>query len=217
MQRGDDPIDLGVTVERRPIPGSWKVAPVGEQAAGAAEPVDRPAGVIAGKAAEPAAAAQCAPCALRRIPQRLLKPRAERPPIDAVGLRLGQHDEQRIDARLHGALAQQLGAEPVNSIDVRFLERFEREVQSVANLASRRVGALLFQLFAKPQLELARRLFSEGDGDDLDHGGAPGREDPKDAVHQLGGLAGACCRLDDQRVVEILGDGAAGIVIVLHR
>ena len=55
--------------------------------------------------------------------------RAERLVEQPLRLRLGQHREQRIDARLDRTLAQQLGAEAVNGADVRFLERLQRLVQ----------------------------------------------------------------------------------------
>ena len=46
-----------------------------------------------------------------------------------IGLRLGQDGKQRIDARFDGTFANQLGAEAVNRVDVRFLEPLERLVE----------------------------------------------------------------------------------------
>ena len=52
--------------------------------------------------------------------------------VEAVRLRLGQHREQRIDARLDRPLAQQLGAEPVDRVDVRFFERRRARARAAA-------------------------------------------------------------------------------------
>ena len=77
----------------------------------------------------------------------------------------------------------------------------------VAALAAR-AGPLEF--LAQPQLQLAGRLLAEGHGDDLDRSSrAPGRDQRDDPLDQLGGLAGAGRRLDDQRGVEVVGDAPA--------
>jgi hypothetical protein len=46
-------------------------------------------------------------------------------------LRLGEDRKQRIDARFDRPLAQQLGAEAVDRVDVGFLERFERVLETL--------------------------------------------------------------------------------------
>src|SRR6266849_8488577 len=115
MERRDVTVDLTGVIEGRPLPRMRKIAPLGEHAAGAAQAVDRAAATVAAedrRARPPERALQ----ALGRIAQRLLEPRAERPRVQTVGLRLGQDGEQRIDARLDGTLAQQLGAESVNGV-----------------------------------------------------------------------------------------------------
>ena len=145
----------------------------------------------------------------RRILQRLLQPRAERAIVETIRLRLGQHGEQRIDARLDRPLAQQLRAEAVNRVDVRFLERLEGFFQQPAYLVIRRHGALLLQPFPEPQLQLAGGLLGERHGDDLLHRRAPGREHAQDAIDELRRLAGAGRSLDDERVVEVFDDRTA--------
>ena len=97
----------------------------------------------------------------------LLQPAAERFVEQPLGLGLGEHGEQRIDPRLDRALAQQLGAEPVDRADVRFFEARERLVErdrrtsTFSGVRARRVECL-----AQTQLQLAGRLLGEGDGDD---------------------------------------------------
>ena len=136
MQRRDEPIDLRAAVERRPIPGVREVARLGQRPAGAAQAIDRPAAVAAAAERRRARPAQRAAQSFGRVLQRLLQPRAERAAVDAVRLRLGEDGEQRIDARFDRPLAQQLGAEAVDGVDVRFLERLERLFEPVADRGS---------------------------------------------------------------------------------
>ena len=63
-------------------------------------------------------------------------------------------------------------------------------------------GPLAIEPFAQSQLEFARGLLREGDGDNLVDRGASFREDPHDPAHELGRLAGAGGGFDDQRLVE---------------
>ena len=214
MQRRNKAIDLAAAVKRWPIPRAGKVARLGEASAGAAQTIDRPAGIE--RAARPP---QRTAHAIGWTLQHFLEPGAERARIDAVRLRLSQHREHRIDARLDRPLAQQLGAKPVDGVDVRFLEFLERQFQPhthdvVRGLGS--VGAVLLEFFAQPQLQLASRLLRERDGDDLAHGRATGREHTQDAVHQLRRLAGPGGRLDDQRIVEIVRDRAPRLRVLHH-
>ena len=84
----------------------------------------RSIGVSSRVAAEPLPdrSPERAPHAFGRRLQLRLDPGPERLVEQPLRLRFGQDREQRIDARLDRTLAQQLGAEPVNGADVRFLE-----------------------------------------------------------------------------------------------
>ena len=119
-------------------------------------------------------------------------------------------DEQRIDPRFDGPFTQQLGAEAMDGVDVRFFERLERRLRARRRTAARpRRARVPLQLLAQPQLQLPRGLLGERDGDDLSILRAAGREHPQDPAHQLGRLAGAGGRFDDQRVVEIVARSRA--------
>ena len=117
--------------------GARKVAPLGQRAAGAAQPIDRTVAV--------AAAAETPAALVRRSARRrpsggscsasCSQARNARV-VQAVRLRLGEHREQRIDARFDRPLAQQLGAEAVDGVDVRFLERLERVLEPLPHVAS---------------------------------------------------------------------------------
>ena len=145
--------------------------------------------------------------AFGRILQRLLEPGAEGARVQPVGLRLGQHGEERIDARLDRPLAEQFRAEAVDGVDVRLLERLERVLETRRRARRSACGrdrrALLLERLAQAQLQLAGGLFGERHGDDLVHRRAAGREHAEDAVDELGRLAGAGRGFDDERVVEI--------------
>src|SRR5437867_873653 len=145
MERVDQPIDLGRPVEGGPAPGAGKVSPFGKSAACVSQPIDWAVRVAAAGKRGRARATERAPETLWRILQRFLEPGVKRPPIQAVGLRLGQDSEERIDVPFDGALPQQIRAEPVDRIDVRFLESLERELESCPNLVVRRFGALFFE------------------------------------------------------------------------
>ena len=143
-----------------------------------------------------------------------MEPCPESAGIQPIGLRLGQHPEQRVHARFHGPLAEQVGAKSVDGIDVRLLERLERMFEALSDLlvGRRATGdrrTLVFERLAQAQLELAGSLFRERHGDDPGHRRAARREDPQDAVDQFGRLARSGGRLDDERVVEGLDDGPA--------
>ena len=53
-------------------------------------------------------AAQRPPHAVSRRQQLAVQPRPEHLVVDALGLRFGQHDEERVDSRFDGPLAQQV-------------------------------------------------------------------------------------------------------------
>ena len=132
MKRLHEPIDRRPAIERRAGPGPREVAPFGEHTAGVAQAIDRSVGVAA-----EAAPSQGAPNPFRRIGERLLEPRSKRARVEAVGLGLRQHDEQRIDRRLDRAFAKQFRAKSVNRIDARFFERGERQLEARTFVAVR--------------------------------------------------------------------------------
>ena len=115
------PPDLGLAVERRARPRLRKVAPLGEEAAGGAQAVDRAAALGGDAEGGHARAPQRPPQPLGRLRERLLQPRAEGARVETIRLNVGEHGEQRIDARFDRTLAQQLGAETVNRVHVRLL------------------------------------------------------------------------------------------------
>src|SRR3954471_16700268 len=118
MHGGDQPIDGCVTIERWAEPRAREIARFSQRTPGTAKAVDRP---VAGEAGvltragcgKSGAAAQRAADALGRILQHLLNPAAKRPRVEAIGLRLGEYGEQRVDAGFDRALAEQLGAASV--------------------------------------------------------------------------------------------------------
>jgi len=63
------------------------------------------------------------------VAQLLVQPRQKHLIEDSIRLRIRQDRERRIDARLHGPLAEQIGAEGVNGADVRFFKVVHRGIQ----------------------------------------------------------------------------------------
>ena len=103
----------------------------------------------------------------------------------------------------------------MNRIDVGFLERFERVLESLTNdFVLPRPGPVLLESFAQSQLELARRFLGEGDRDNLGHGRAPRFEHAQNPVHELGRFTCAGRRFDHERVVEVFHDRTTGRLIV---
>ena len=205
VELGQRLLDLSLALERRPRPGGGEVAPLRELPGRLAQAID---GAVLAAEGRYDASARRTPS--RRVGQLLLQPAVERLVEEPRRRRFGEHREQRIDARLDRPLAQQLGAEAVDGADVRFLESLERSSSRV-----RRVGigagirARPLEPLAQPQLQLAGRLLGERDRDDLADVRAPLGQDREDPVDELGRLAGAGRRFDDQRVVEAAGDGLA--------
>ncbi len=125
----DEMIDPRRTIERRPQPRPREVAHFGKRATGISQPIDRavsgePRCLPRTSRGEPGAAAKRAADALGRVLQRLLHPAAKCARIQPVGLHVGEHREQRIDARLDRPLAEEFGAKSVDRVDVRFFEMF---------------------------------------------------------------------------------------------
>ena len=158
-----------VAIERVAPPRAAEVAPFGQLARGAPQPIDR--GAVGRRVAavrRPDAAPERTPHTLGRILEPLVQPAAERVGEQPLGARLGQHVEQRIHPRFHRTLAQEVGAEAVDRADVRFLEALDRIRQVRAWTCG--IGCPLarrFQLLPDAQLQLAGRLLGEGHGDDL--------------------------------------------------
>src|SRR5438132_1279925 len=167
MERADKPIDLSLSIERRATPRRGKVAPLGEHASGSAQSVDRTVAFACAVERGRARPAERAAEPLRRILQRLLQPLAKRAGVEAASLGLGQDSEQRIDTRFHRPLAQKLGAEAVNGIDLRFLQMFERVFERLPNVGICAVRTSAFELFANSKLQLSRRFLRERDRNDL--------------------------------------------------
>ena len=217
MQFRDEAVDVTVAIERAPGPLRREVAPVRQRERRAAQAIDRTIRRRARAGTEESrrggGAAERAADAFGRIRELLLQPRAERLVEQPLGLRLGEHGEQRIDTRLDRTFAQQVGAEPVNRADVGLFEIRERRIERFARDGVLRAPPLPLERFAQPQLQLARRFFRERDRHELSDARPSGRQDPQDAIDQLGRFAGARRGLDDERVVEVSGDRIAGGLI----
>src|SRR5438046_6732168 len=100
MERGDESSNLSFAIERRPPPRRGKVAPFGERASRAAQPIDRPVAHTGALESDPARAAERPPHAVRWILQSVLKPRLERARIQTGSLRFGEHVERSEERRV---------------------------------------------------------------------------------------------------------------------
>ncbi len=146
---------------RRQAPG--EVAPLGQLARGIADAVHRTVFGAARRSLRPHAAPQRPAQSLRRIFQLLVQATTGTLRRTAARARLGEHLEQRIDARFDRTLAQQVGTEAVNGADVGLLEPLNRVGEVLLHV---RLGSALpqaFQLLADSQLQLAGRLLGERD------------------------------------------------------
>ena len=188
------------------------LAPASKPAA--AQPLDRTVFVRVTGTAAAAGAPQRAAHAFRRVSSMRLEPGGECLVEQPLGLPLGQHAEQRIDARFDRPLAQQVGAEAVNRADVRFLE-----ILHGARRAARRRRRSA--AFAAPSRAAARsRSFSSPAAFSVNvtatisrDVGAPVGEHAHDPFDQLRRLAGARRGLDDQRLVEGVCDEPPRVVV----
>ena len=100
---------------------------------------------------------------------------------------------------------------------MRLFELRQRPVEPRARLvivADRHASAV--ELFAQPQLQLARGLLGEGHRDDSTDVRLALGDDADDASDERRGLAGACGRLDDEGRVEGVGDEVAGLGSVVR-
>ena len=71
------------------------------------------------------------------------------------------------------------------------------------------LGEALFEAFAEAELQLACRLFCEGDGDYAVEGGAAGADQGEDAFDEYRGLAGSGARFEEEGRVEVTRDAVA--------
>ena len=128
---------------------------------------------------------------------------------EGVAQVVGEHPELRVDAEIERMPAQDARAHAV-----------DRRDPGVVNGERLLLQAVLAQGGAHALLDLEGGRVGEGDDERLvegvDEGPAVGgralRERPGDAPREGEGLAGAGARLDEERAVEGLGDGALGAV-----
>ena len=208
MEHRHERLDLGVAIEGVSRPRRGEVPPLHELPRGLPKAVHR--SVFAAKCRPP----QRAPHAIGRIREHFLEPAPERLVEESCRRGLGQDFEERIDAGLDGALAEQVGAERVNGANVCFFELRERQIQTPA-LSSIRSGAhpRVVQPFPQPELELAGGLLRERDGDDVADVRLALGDDVDDPPDERRRLAGAGRGFDDERRVESGGDERASVEI----
>ena len=107
-------------------------------------PIDRSAAVAAAAETTARSSAAARGACLRTAPSSASCSQARNGArVEAIGLRLGQDGEQRIDARLDGPFAKELGAEAVNGVDVRFFERFRARPRAASHRLVVGSGALV--------------------------------------------------------------------------
>src|SRR5215467_4196346 len=205
MQQIERAGDRRCPIEWRPSPRRRELAPLGERPSGLAEPIDRSIAVAAAKRWR-TGSSQGAAESFRWPGEGLLQPGLKGARVQMIGLWLRQDGEERVDAGLDRALADELGAKAVNRVDVRFFEALERVVET---FLCRRIAGLStpdFERLPQAQLQLARGLFSERDGHYLLDAVRTGFEHAQNPVHQLGRLAGAGRGFDHERVVQVVAD-----------
>ena len=189
----------------RCVPGRVEIAPFGQVPRGFAQFVERLAAIALGAPGEPR---QGAGQGGGGRGQAALDPAAKDAGEDAQGVGLREFLEDRIDARLHGAAAQQLRAEGVDGADEGAVQAARRFGQAPADVGIEFAGAAAFQLVADAQFHVAGGGVGEGDRHDGFHR-RPGGDDFHDAVHQRRGLARAGGGLHHPTAVEI-GEGSGG-------
>ena len=214
---GQQRINAGVAIERLPAPGRGVVAPIHQLLAGVLERLHRRTlGLRAAPRLAPRQPRQRAPQRFGPRVQLPLKPQIEGSAPQAVGFRLGELFEVRIDARFHRTLAQDLRAEAVDGADGRFFQTLQRVFEVVALLRIGTRGARFVEFLAQPDLQLAGRFVGEGHGHNLVHRCAGGQH-AHDAPDQLGGLARAGGSFHDQALAEGVADALArGFVMCLR-
>jgi uncharacterized protein (DUF433 family) len=129
---------------------------------------------------------------------------------DALAGDLGGHLEAGVEAGLERALAEQARGEGVDGGDGGALQVEGCGLEALALLVFLRCVDRGLDLFSQPELQLARGLLGEGDGDDAVERGAAGADEGEDAADEDGGLAGAGAGFEQQRGVEVAQDAGAG-------
>jgi hypothetical protein len=131
--------NLVIAIERTPRPRCREIAPLRQFPRRSLQSIDRAVLTRArAEKRERRRSPEGTPHTFRRIGQLLLQPPAKRLFEQPLRLRFGQHSKQRVDARLDRPLAQQLGTEPMNRIDVGFFEAAKRLVEPLARFRIRR-------------------------------------------------------------------------------
>ena len=160
-ERLHDPVDRQVAIERVAAPRGVIITMLGQV-------LDRCSERCAGAAFEslvPSAAVQHAPDALGRILQHRFEPGVKGSVEQHASILLGRHLEQWVDARLDGPLANQVGAEGVNSAQPGGLHVAQRGVQTPPDLvAGDGFGPGPLDLRPQAELQFACGLFGEGQG-----------------------------------------------------
>src|SRR6266540_1954886 len=207
----NDRIYHGRAIPDRSFPGRRMIAPLEQFVAGPPESANRPFFVLLlpPPADLPGLAQRSLDAFAWRV-ERRFNPGAEHFVEQPVALRLRQNLECRIDFRFDRPLAKQLGAEAMNRADVRFFEIHHRRIEPLGFFTPRHGDDTMFlELFTQAEFQLAGRLLAEGHRDNLRDRGPAARDERHDASHELRRLAGARCRLDDQRVVQSRRDELA--------
>ena len=202
MEPVDEPRDFSGPIKNGAVPRGRILTGVRKRPPRRAQTTDRavaPVAIEDGGACAP----ERPPHTFGRIRQGLLEPATECAIVEPARLSLRQDREERIDRRFDGSLAKQIGAEPMDGVDVCVLERLERCIEPLAPLFVCCGGPILLETLTQAQLQFASGLLGERHRHDVRHGGASAREHAQDPVDELGGLARACGGLHDQRVVEI--------------
>src|SRR6478752_2926669 len=195
---------LAIEVGKRPRP--VEVAILDQIATSAQEFI--PWGAALGT---PTAAPQHAAQALTRDGQRALEPIAESVLQQRFSRALVENFELWIDAGVDRTLAQQIGAKPVNGVDVRHLQRRKRALQVGAfSHAARRVASAV-ELRAQPQFDLTGSLFGEGDRDHAIQAGLSRTDHGRDPRDERSRLAGTRRGFDDQRLAQLTLDALSRV------
>ena len=183
--------------------GCVEIAPFGQVPGGFAQFVERLAAVAVGA---PGESREGAGQGGGGRGEAALDPTAKDAGEDAQGVGLREFLEDRIDARLHRAAAQQLRAEGVDGADEGAVQAARRVGEALLDGGVEFAGAAAFQLVADAQFHVAGGGVREGDRHDGFHRRAGG-DDFDDAVHQRRGLARAGGGFHHPTAVEI-GDGS---------
>ena len=183
--------------------GCVEIAPFGEVPGGFAKFVERLALVAVGA---PGESREGAGEGGGGRGEAALDPTAKDAGEDAQGVGLGEFLEDRIDARLHGAAAEELRAEGVYGADEGAVQAARGFGEAFLDGGVEFARAAAFQLVTDAQFHVAGGGVREGDRHDGFHRRAGG-DDFDDAVHERGGFARAGGGFHHPTAVEI-GDGS---------